>query len=196
MKAVNHMHEPKHWHAPCGREISIPMALVLCLRWTCTGAKPWNTTNQHYLVKRFKKKKKSMDGKMRCRYGVQLGWWGTQCRTSGLWEECGLLSGPSQESGVVWVHCVHTGQNGFLVILRRTAIQQGRKAGVRVLSRYLPLLLAEVESFFWWEDLRAVGLLGLRGQHTWIQTTEHESTQSALKDYTDVHRQWLWLEYT
>lgn len=90
-----------------------------------------------------------MNVKMRCRYGAQLGWWETQCRTSGLWEEHGLLSGPSQESGVVWVHYVHTGQNGFLVILWRTAVQQGGEASVRVLSGQLPLLLAEVESFFW-----------------------------------------------
>lgn len=89
-----------------------------------------------------------------------------------------VISGTSEESGVVWVCCVHASQNGFLVFSRRATVQQSGEAGVRVLASQLFLLLAEVESFFWLEDLRGVGLLGLRGGHTCIEskTDEHMRT--------------------
>lgn len=98
-----------------------------------------------------------------------------------------VISGTSEESGVVWVCSVHTSQNGFLVVSGRAAVQQSGEAGVRVLASQLFLLLAEVESFFWLEDLRGVGLLGLRGGHTCTdrKTDEHMRT-SVLKVRQEV----------
>lgn len=79
--------------------------------------------------------------------------------------ECGLFSfWTLKKSGMVWVCCVHACQNGLLVFSGWA--KQSREAGIRVLAGQLFLLLAEVESFFWLEDLRGVGLLGLRGGHT------------------------------
>lgn len=85
-----------------------------------------------------------------------------------------VISGTSEESGVVWVCCVHTSQNGFLIFSGWATVQQSGEAGVRVLASQLFLLLAEVESFFWLEDLRGVGLLGLRGGHTCIESKTEE----------------------
>lgn len=68
---------------------------------------------------------------------------------------------------MVWVHVVHAGQNGLLVLPGRAAEQQSGEAGIRVLSDWPFLLLAEVESFFGLEYLRGVVLLGLKGGDTW-----------------------------
>lgn len=67
---------------------------------------------------------------------------------------------------MIEVYVVHAGQNCLLVLPRWAAVQQSRKAGVRVMENGPFLLLAEVESFFWLEYLRGVGLLGLRGEDT------------------------------
>lgn len=73
---------------------------------------------------------------------------------------------------MVWVCSVHACQNGLLVFSGWATVQQSGEAGVRVLAGQLFLFLAEVESFFWLEDLRGVGLLGLRGGHNCLQKAD------------------------
>ncbi len=68
---------------------------------------------------------------------------------------------------MVQVYVVHAGQNSLLILSWLAAVQQSRKAGIWVMEDGPFLLLAEVESFFGLEYLRGVGLVGLRGGHTW-----------------------------
>lgn len=72
----------------------------------------------------------------------------------------------SEEGCMVEVYVVHAGQNSLLVLPRWAAVQQSRKASIRVVEDGPLLLLAEVENFFGLEYLRGVGLLGLRGGDT------------------------------
>lgn len=77
-----------------------------------------------------------------------------------------LLSRLSEKRGMVEVCVLHAGQNSFLVLPSWAAVKQSRKANIWVMEDGPFLLLAEVESFFWLEYLRGVGLLGLRGGDT------------------------------
>ena len=96
-----------------------------------------------------------------------------------------LTLADSEESGMVWVHAVHAGQNGLLVLPGRAAVQQGREAGVWVLSERSLLLLAEVESFFRLQHPGGAGGLGLRGGVTWGSGQGSEGGQRSGVRYRD-----------